>query len=147
MFKKSNLAKFAVITRPGKYKLGCYSDVTNRNLVDGKYITTLKAIASDKLGQVREAFGTEEEIAIERTNGLFLTANIWDKEGVRLPAKGEMVEATIDYVTARNSEEQVLRVVALSVPQAETATKFNVESFFAPAEEVAAPEGTVLEHA
>lgn len=128
MFKRTALALFAIITAPGKYLLTNYSDVTERNLVDGKYITTLKAIPADKLGQVKEVFGKENAVEIEKTNGLFLTTNIWDRPGVRLPGKGEVVEATVGYVKSRTGED-VLRVTALSVPKAQEATKFDLAIF------------------
>lgn len=140
-FKRSYLAAFVQILLAGKYDLVVQSDVTEANLVrdeDGskpRYIATLKAIAKDKLPQLREVFATEEQVDIEKTNGLFMTANIWVKEGVptSLPMKGETVEVIIAEVPARDTEEPVLRVTKLARKASGVANKLNITEFFSPA--------------
>jgi len=136
-FKRSKLAEFQVITEPGKYKLQVLNNVTDKNLVESansrqSYIVSLKAISQDKLEQVKQVFAEAEEVAIEQTNGLFLTANIWKNsdETPALPMKGEEIEATIGYVPSRDGEE-VLRVTNMRVLGAKSGKKLSLESFFA----------------
>lgn len=139
-FKRSYLASFQQILKPGKYEVQVQTNVTEANLVsdeDGskpRYIATLKAIAKDKLEQLRQTFAEAEEVDIEQTNGLFMTANIWVKEGVSpdLPMKGETVEVTVDEVPSREGEA-VLRVTNIKRKPAEVAKKLDLANFFAPA--------------
>lgn len=151
-FRRTALTNFVVIDKPGKYLLPTYSNVTDRNLVaneDGsapRYIATFKAIAVDKVAQVKETFAAAEEVEIELTNGLFMTGNIWVKDGERptLPMKGEMAECVVDYVTSREGE-QVLRITNVRPAEAKTAEKINILSFFAPTEAPTTTEGS-LQH-
>jgi len=136
-FKRSSLAGFQQITEPGKYKLQVLNNVTDKNLVQSEsgrqsYIVSFKAISADKLEQVKQVFAESEEVAIEQTNGLFLTGNIWKNsdETPALPMKGEEVEATIAYVPSRDGEE-VLRVTNMRVLGAKTAPKLSLEGLFA----------------
>lgn len=135
--KRAFLSACTLITQPGKYFLQVSNDVTEKNLVanaDGtapRYIVGLKAITEDKLAQAREVFGENEEVNIEQTNGLFLTANIWQTGSETLPVKGEVVEAVVDYVTPRDGEELVLRVTNIRVKKAINAPKVNLEKLFA----------------
>lgn len=141
MFKRALLLAYAMVTTPGKYLLEVLSPVTEANLVtneEGKnphYIVSLKAVAADKLAQLREAFGTSDEIEIEKTNGLFMTANIYTKPGVptRLPLKGEKIEVIIDYVEDRE-KNRVLRAKQTQVREAQQAPTLDVASFFETAE-------------
>lgn len=139
-FKRAALAMFSVITKPGKYELEAYSNVTEKNLVtdaDGsrpRYIASFKAIAADKLTQVKETFKDAEEVDIDQTSGLFLTANIWvGSTQPALPMKGEKVECNIDFVTSRDGSP-VLRITNIKLKPAEKAVSLDLESFFAEAE-------------
>ena len=157
MFKKASLATFAIITAAGKYALQVYSNVSDKNLVtdengeNPRYIVTLRAIPADKLPQLKAVFAENEEVPIENTNGLFLTANIWKREGQQtvLPMKGETVEAIIGEVLSREGEP-VLRVTDLKVSSAITANKLDLVSFFSEkseeAEVVAETEVETLQH-
>jgi hypothetical protein len=153
MFKTVLLAAYSIISAPGKYELEVLSNVTEGNLVadaDGqnpRYIANLKAVAADKLPQLKQVFADKQEVPIEETNGLFLTANIWQREGraADLPMKGEKVEVTIDYVESRE-QEKVLRVTNIKRKPAVAAPKLDLASFFAPVTQTATAEKT-LEHA
>lgn len=145
-FKRSSLAGYQAINEPGKYKLQVTNNVTDKNLVVSEkgresYIVSVKAIAPDKMEQLKQVFAESEEVAIEQTNGLFLTANIWKngEEVPALPMKGEEVEVTVGFVPSRDSEE-VLRITNIRVLSAKTAKKLSLESLFA-----AAPS-TVITH-
>lgn len=137
-FKRERLGDYALIETPGKYELVATSDVTERNLVtdeDGKnprYIASFKAIAVDNFPQLKEVFKDAEEVLIEQTNGLFLTANIWKTPGrqAQLPMKGEKVECNIDFVKAREGEGQVLRITNIKLRPALVANKLDISSFF-----------------
>jgi len=136
-FKRSSLAGYVAITEPGKYKLQVSNNVTDKNLVESEngrqsYIVGLKAIFPDKLEQVKQVFAETEEVAIEQTNGLFATGNIWkngDSEPA-LPMKAEEIEATVAYVPNRDGEE-VLRITNMRVLGAKTAPKLSLEGLFA----------------
>lgn len=157
MFKTILLAAYSVISAPGKYELEVLSNVTEGNLVadaDGsnpRYIANLKAIAADKLPQLKQVFADKQEVPIEETNGLFLTANIWKREGraADLPMKGEKVEVTVDYVESRE-QEKVLRVTNIKRKPAIAPAKLDLASFFSPvtqSAEATQPAEKTLEHA
>ncbi len=138
IFKRSQLANFSPIDEPGKYKLTVLNNVSEKNLFTDengrqRYIVSLKAIATDKLPAIQEVFGASEEVAIESTNGLFLTGSIWKNEGETpaLPMKGEEVEVTVGEVASQDGEA-VLRVTNMRVLAAKTAKKLDVAAFFAP---------------
>lgn len=138
-FKRSSLAGFQQISEPGKYKVQVLNNVTDRNLVESasgrqSYIVSLKAIFPDKLEQLKQVFAESEEVAIEQTNGLFATGNIWKNsdETPALPMKGEEIEATVAYVPSRDGEE-VLRVTNMRVLGAKVAKKLSLEGLFATA--------------
>lgn len=154
-FKKAQLASYEVITQPGKYSLQVANDVTDKNRVtneDGsapRYIVGFKAIAEDKLAQVREAFKgangeTLDEIEIDGTNGCFMTGNLWDSTGVVIPAKGERVDCIVDLVKARDTDEEVLRVISMKVRKSISAPKVDLNTFFENTEVSAPAEGTTL---
>lgn len=147
MFKKEQLGSYAKIVKPGKYELEVASNVTEKNLVDNRYIVNFKAIAADKLPQLKEAFSFFTEIPIDQTNGLFLTGNIWvnDGQAVQTPMKGEVVDVTIDHVEDREGQS-VLRVTNIKLKPAVKAAKLDLASFF---EETATapPIGATLQHA
>jgi uncharacterized protein YnzC (UPF0291/DUF896 family) len=136
-FKRSSLVGFQEISEPGKYKVQVLNNVTDKNLVESasgrqSYITSLKAIFPDKLEQLKQVFAESEEVAIEQTNGLFATGNIWKNsdETPALPMKGEEVEVTVGYVPNRDGEE-VLRVTNMRVLGAKVAKKLSLEGLFA----------------
>lgn len=139
-FKTANLANYTVITKPGLYILESLSNVTESNLVaddDGKnprYIANFKAIAADKLPQVKQVFDGKAEVDIEQTNGLFLSANVWKREGqtADLPMKGEKVECTVDLVSSREGDQVVLRITNIKRRPASVGEKIDLVSFFAP---------------
>lgn len=141
-YKRAFLTMCALITAAGKYALQVSNDVTDKNLVtneDGKaprYIVGLKAIAADKLGQVREVFKGSEEVDIDQTNGLFMTANIWKTGSEVLPVKNEIVDCIVDYVPSKEGE-MVLRVTNISVRKANVATKVDLNKLFAETTELA----------
>lgn len=150
-FKKSYLKNYAIITEPGKYALRVSNDVTDNNLVtneDGlfpRYIVTLKAIPADKTSQLREVFRENEEVDIECMNGVFMTGNVYQKEGVKLPAKGEVVDCVVEYVKSRDSEELVLRVISLKVHPSIQAPKLDIMKFFEDTV-ITPPVGEVIQH-
>jgi len=156
-FKRSQLANYAVITLPGKYELEVASDVSPDRLIideDGsnaRHIVNLKAVASDKLDQLKAAFGNKTEINIEQTNGCFMTANVWKREGQNsdLPMKGETVDAIVDYVTPREGEEKVLRITSLKRKPSKVAQKISLNEFFGVEAPAATEQAAVktLEHA
>lgn len=134
-FKKSQLVGYVLIEKPGKYELESSSNVTDKNLVTdesgrSRYIAGFKAIASDKLDQIKAVFAGKDEVSIEQTNGLFLTANIWANEGqvADLPMKGEKVDVTVDYVEAREGG-QVLRITNVKRKPAQVASKLDLSTF------------------
>ena len=141
-FKRTKLAQYSQIDTPGKYKVKVSNNVSEKNLFTDensreRYIVSLEAIAKDKLPQVEQVFADSEEVAIEATNGLFLTGSIW-KNGDNqpsLPMKGEEVEVTIDNVVSRESE-QVLRVTNIRVAAAKVAAKVSLS--FATADAITA---------
>ena len=133
-FKRTKLAEYSLISTPGKYELEASSNVTERNLVtdeadNSRYIASFKAIAKDKFTQLKETFKDIEEVDIEQTNGLFLTANIWNNGSVELPMKGEKVECNIDFVEARDGSS-VLRITNIKLRPAKKADKLDLSSFF-----------------
>lgn len=151
-YKKAYLADCQVIDAPGKYALKVSNDVTDKNLVaseDGtnpRYIVGFKAIAADKLPQVAEVFKNDEEVDIEQTNGLFMTANLWQTGNEQIPVKGETVDAIVDLVPAREGEDLVLRITSFKVRKAQVAKKLDLNKLFAPTETEAATSGNNLQH-
>lgn len=150
-FKREYLASYSIVVEPGKYALQVSNDVTDKNLVaneDGtspRYIVGLKAIASDKVAQLKEVFKDTDEVEIDQTNGLFMTANIWANGNERLPVKGEMIDCVVDMVKSRESEELVLRIVGSKVRKAIVAPKLDLVKLFE--QEVDAnPPATTLVH-
>lgn len=146
--KRAYLAGCQMITRPGKYSLTVSS--TPNLFTDEKgsrYIIGTKAIAEHKLAQARELFKDSEEVDIEQTQGLFLTGNIWVREGskLNLPAKGENVDCNVDYVTSREGD-QILAITSLSVKEAVKGEKINLDTFFAANEASVEATGTTLQH-
>lgn len=154
--KTTSLAKYDLITKPGTYLLKVLSTVTEKNLVESEktgresFICSLAAIAEDKFPQVKEVFAGKEEVDIEDTQGLFMTANIWKngEEQPALPMKNEVVKATIERVLARDSDELVLRVTGIQVMAPAKAEKLDITKFFAsassPAEAATAPVGETI---
>jgi hypothetical protein len=149
------LAGYDQIVEPGVYALKVASTVSEKNLVQSEngrksYIVSLKAIAEDKLGQVKEVFQGKQEVDIEDTNGCFMTGNIWVNDGAQspaLPMKGETVKASVDYVKAKDAEDDeatVLRITAIQVQAAKKAEKLNILDFFASSEKSATPAGETL---
>lgn len=138
-FKRSALQSFAMITAADigrKLELEVLHNVTEKNLVESEsgkksYIVSLKAISPDKLPALREVFADNEEVDIEQTNGLFMTANIWKngEETPALPMKGEKINCTIAEVPNRDGEP-VLRVNNTQVQAAHVATKLDLQSVF-----------------
>jgi hypothetical protein len=138
--KKAALLAYALISAPGKYELEVANNVSEKNLYseEGKtprYIVGLKAISSDKIAQAQEVFKEVEEVEIEQTNGLFLTASIWknDENQPSLPMKGEKVECAVGFVPDRDGVE-VLRVLNMRVLAAKKADKFKFDEITAPKE-------------
>lgn len=137
-FKRALLSTFAFITAPvSKVELEVLYNVSESNLITDedtgrqRYIVSLKAIAPDKIDAVKQVFAHQEEVEIEKTNGLFLTANIF-KNGEKtphLPMRGEKVNCSIDYVQDREGK-QVLRVTGISLRPAETAAKLDINALF-----------------
>lgn len=152
-FKKENLEKgagYSLITRPGMYALQVASTVTEKNLVqnasngNSSYIVGFKAIAEDKFAQVQEVFGESDVVAIESTQGLFLTGNLWKQNASRLPLKNEYVDCVIDYVPTREDKDvAVLRITAMSLRPMSEAKKINVSEFFS-GHSTSASEGTIV---
>jgi hypothetical protein len=148
-FKKALLAGYQLITKPGKFRLICQNNVTEKNLVanaNGRksYIATVKAVALDKFDALRAAFAESDEIEIDKTRGLFLTVNFWvnDETGeeLPLPMKGEEFEAMVDWVSSRANKDtgektQLLRVVSARIRGAEKAMNIDVANFFMPTAE------------
>lgn len=139
-FKRAQLAGFKLIGAGDigrKLELEVLHNVTEKNLVTSEksgresYIVSLKAITPDKVAGLQEVFAETEEVDIEQTNGLFLTANIWKNEGStpRLPMKGEKVEVIIAEVPNREGEA-VLRVGNLQVRAAEEAKSIDLTAMF-----------------
>lgn len=153
-FKRENLAKYKTISTPGKYELEVASNVSEKNRItdeDGKnprYIVNLRAVANDKLPQLRELFKDQEEVEIEETNGLFLTGNIWERDGQKttLPMKGEKVDCAVDTVTSREGEE-VLRVVNMRVNPSAAPEAISLDTFFAEVSEEEKEKANELTHA
>lgn len=146
-FKRTSLANYSHVKTPGTFELEVSNNVSEKNLfVDEngrtRYIVGFKAIADDKMAQIRETFLENEEVPVEETNGLFLTGSIWKNEGETptLPMKGEKVKVTVDWVSPREAEEgeRVLRITNIQVQAAKVATKLSLESLFA-----AVPENEV----
>lgn len=144
-FKRSSLANYREIKAPGTYELEVSNNVSEKNIFTDeetgrqRYIVGVRAIASDKMPQVRATFLENEEVPIEETNGLFLTGSIWKNAGETpaLPMKGEKIKATVDYVSPREAAEGevVLRITNIQVQAAKTANKLSLEALFAPVNE------------
>lgn len=152
--KRASLILFAIITNPGKYLLEVASNVSENNLFtdengNERYIVNFKAVAADKLGQLKAAFEGKEEVAIESLNGIFLTGSIWKRKDKTstLPMKGEKVESTVDFVE-NQEQQQVLRVTNIRVATAVAAERIKIDSFFAaPTPVVEIEKANTLEHA
>lgn len=134
IFKREQLGNYSPINEPGTYELEVAGNVTEKNLFTdesgSRYIVNLKAIAKDKLQQVKETFKEHESLPIEQTAGLFMTGSIWKNGAITLPMRGEKVKVTVAFVPSRDGEE-VLRVTNILVQPAKTAARLNVASFFA----------------
>lgn len=132
-FKKAYLGAFSTLSVPGKYKVQVQNNVSEKNLfTDGegrqRYIVSLKAISADKLPQLSQVFADSEEVDIEQTNGLFLTASIWKKDEndhPALPMKGEEVDVIAGCVADRDGVE-VLRITNIQVATAKRAERFSL---------------------
>lgn len=146
--KTAYLAGCQMITQPGKYSLTVSSQPNLFTDDKGsRYIVGFKAIADHKLAQTRELFKNNTEVNIEQTQGLFMTGNIWAREGakVNLPAKGENVDCTVDYVPSREDKDVlILAITSMSVKEAVKANKIDLTTFFA--EEEVKVEGSTLQH-
>lgn len=138
--KTSKLNGYATPSAPGTYELEVTNNVTENNQYTDasgtRYIVNLKAIAPDKLEQVRQAFKGKESISSEEAQGLFMTGSIWKAEGKTpvLPMRGEIVKATLALVPSRDGEE-VLRITNILVQPAKQAARLDVAKFFAEVEE------------
>lgn len=139
MLTAAALAGYAVITKADKYELVVASTPTEKNLVKREggfetYIVNLKAIAEDKLEQLSQLFNGRNEVPIEEAQGLFMTANIINREGVRLPIKGEKVTCIVDWVNGKDFAETAQQVLRVSAPplvkQSVTPAKLDVTKFF-----------------
>jgi hypothetical protein len=135
-FKRSLLATFAMLSIPGKYTVKVFTNVSEKNLFTDekgqqRYIIGLRAIAPDQVPQLKQVFAEGvEEVDIEETNGLFLTAAIWKKDEndqPALPMKGEEVEVNFGPVLNRDGEE-VLRITNIHVLPAKKAEAFSLAS-------------------
>ncbi len=154
MFKRALLAAYALLTKPGKWKVTVANNVDERSLVTDektgqrKYIINLKALAPDQYELAKDVFRDKEEVEIEDTNGLFLTSNAWFSPNQELPLKGEVVEAFLGYVKNR-AGVQVLRITGLRVGKAMEAVTIDLDDMFAPApapgDSGVTPEGEVRE--
>ncbi len=135
-FRRTQLAGYKPVLEPNKYKLIVQNNVSEKNRYSengrDRYIVSLKAIAKDQIEAVKTLFADTEEVAIEETNGLFLTGAIWvnGDEQPALPMKGEEVEVAVDYVVSREGEE-VLRVTNMRVLPAKQTANFNLAELFA----------------
>jgi len=158
LFKRSQLADYKVIREPGKYKLICATSTSEKNRVANEngresYIVSFKAIASDKVPNLVTVFREAEEVEIEKTNGIFMTGNIWVNQGSHkpLPMKGEEVEVMIDLVPSRDGTS-VLRVRDMRIEEArELPTLGDSLAALLSSEEKAAivseaTRGVVIEH-
>lgn len=139
-FKRSQLAQYKVIRKPGKGTLICATSTSERNRVvneNGResYIVSFKAIAADKLPALIDVFKDSEEVEIEKTNGLFMSGNIWVNQGSHkpLPMKGEEVEVMIDLVPSRDGGP-VLRIRDMRVQEAEEFENLNIAALLSPAD-------------
>lgn len=146
MFKTALLATFVLITKPGKYLLKAFTNTDDRNLVTDengrqRHIISFRAVAQDKLAQLQQVFAGKDEVPIDQTNGLFLTANAWVQpdRAADLPMKSEEVECNVDYVPSRDGE-QVLRITNYKRKPAEKASFIDLASLVVA--EPSAPVGT-----
>lgn len=150
-FKREYLASYKQILTPGKFALQVSNDVTDKNLVtdeDGgkpRYIVGLKAIAPDKIAQLKEVFKDNSEVDIEQTNGLFMTLNIWKTGNEQLPVKGEFIACVADFVAPREGDERVLRIISHKVNAAKEAPALDLNTLFAE-EATPAKQGATLQH-
>lgn len=135
-FKLTSLLSFAIISKPGKYLLKVFNNVSDANLIpatetaNAHHIVTLRAVPADKFAQLKELFRDgKTEVDIEDTNGLFMTANRW--EGEALPMKGEAIECVVDYVDNKDKTEKVLKIAQSRVVAAKAADTIDM-SFFVP---------------
>ena len=149
-FRKTSLIGMAMIATAGIFKVKVLNNVSENNLFtdekgQSRYIVNLKAITADKKEQLKAVFGSEEEVPVEQTNGLFLTASIWSKEGTatRLPMKNEEVEIAVDFVADRDGN-QVLRVTNIRVLAAAKAKVLDLSDLFTESKEEVY-QGDVLE--
>lgn len=142
MFLAAWLVNFVLINTTGKFNVTVFSETTEANFVpgedgkNGKYITTLKAIAPDQLEKLRKVFRNEDgspksEVPIEDTNGLFMTLSTWEKSGYekdRIPMKGEEIEVLVASVDNADATAKVLRVQNHRLLSPKQAEKFDVAS-------------------
>lgn len=141
MFKRSSLSGYSLLPKPGKWKVTVANNVDERSLYKDeksgqvKYIINLKALAPDQYELAKDVFRDKEEVEIEETNKLFLTASVWVNGNTatqELPLKGEVVEAFLGFVKNREGMD-VLRITGLRVGKALEAVTIDLEDMFAPA--------------
>lgn len=147
MFKAAWLLTFVLIEATGKYRVKVFSDTTEANFVageegkNGKYITTLRAIAPDQVENARKVFtnpdgSQKEEVPIEETNGLFMTLSTWEKSGYekdKIPMKNEEIEILVELVDNADKTAKVLRAQNHRLLGAKNAPKVGV-GFLLPAQ-------------
>lgn len=150
-FKRAWLATFAYLTSPGKYIVKVLNNVSEKNLFTDengrqRYIVGVRALAPDQLPQLQQVFAEgQEEVAIEETNGLFLTAAIWKKDEndqPMIPMKGEEVEVTVGLVANRDAVE-VLRITNIRVLPAKKATTLSLDALIPAAATEVATNGAI----
>lgn len=162
VFKKEWLKDVIIVKRPmSKAAFRVAQNVSERNYIaptepgkNGKYIVTLKAVAADQIDRLKELFRNRDEVPIEETNGIFMTASIWEnQEGVTpdLPIRGEEVLCNVDYVMNKEKTQRLLRVVGqVGLQKVDRTAQTIDDSFWAdpePSEEMEEASNDVLQKA
>lgn len=152
-YKKEWLKDIVIInTALPKVELTVASTVNEKNYIppsapdkSGKWIVTLKAIAIDNVARLKELFKHRDEVPIEEMNGLFMTGNIWEVEGMEkeLPSRGEKVLCSVGLVQLKKEDRKALRITG--EPKLQKAVKLdsiNMDTFFTEEDELVLNEAT-----
>ena len=128
--KKEHLRKYQVIKEPGIYKVKVANSVLPNHLYDegakARYLVNLRCTTEEGFETCLGIMGNLEIIPYEKIRSCFMSGVIWENnldDLEKLPAKGEEVIATFEYV-----EDTLLCTAITLIPRKEL-PYFELDNF------------------